>query len=77
VSSSSDESTLTSTLEPVYHTQVHRITRQQALDKGGDLIKKVREPAVPQWPLRDAMENWLDPHSFLVLPVQLKRDIVW
>ncbi|CAG7563837.1 unnamed protein product [Fusarium equiseti] len=77
VSSADNESALACTPEPVYVSQLHRITRQQALDKGGDLINKVREPGVPQWPLRDSMENWLDHHTFLVLPVQLKRDIVW
>ena len=77
VSSADDESALDSTPELGNVTQVHRITRQQALDKGGNLIKKIRDPAIPQWPLGDAMEKWLDPHTFLVLPVQLKRDIVW
>lgn len=77
VSSADDDSALDSTTELGYATQVHRITRQQALDKGGDLVNKIKEPLIPQEPLRNSIENWLDAHTFLVLPVSMKRDIVW
>ncbi|KAJ4113291.1 hypothetical protein NW768_011571 [Fusarium equiseti] len=76
-SSAENESPLASTSESGYVTQTLRITRQEALEKGGDLIYTVLREDVEQNALGSHIKDLLDVHTFRVLPIDVKRRVIW
>ena len=76
-SSVDHESVLASLSEPECVTQTLRITRQEALEKGGDLICTVLREDVEQTALEPYIKDWLDVHTFRVLPIDVKRRVIW
>ncbi|RBR21426.1 uncharacterized protein FIESC28_04963 [Fusarium coffeatum] len=75
-SSVDHESVLASSSEPEYITQTFRITRQEALDKAGDLVHTLMCIDVEQSALRSRMKDWADVHTFHVLPRGMKSRVI-